>query len=509
MPMVSPKAPDPGSIDWFDDSTLREGLGVRSARGFSLTFGAQVLKLVVNTGATAVLARLLAPGDFGLVAMLVSVTGVAHIFRDLGLPLATVQRTRITDAECNSIFWLTLLIGVAVTALVALSGPVLASFFGDPRVALIAPAISLTFLFASLGSQHQALLRRRMRFGALASIELGSTGGSYLLAILLAWRGAGFWALALQQVAFFCFSSVCLWIACSWRPGRPTWVRSVYDMIGFGRNVTLSNLMNYAGRNVDNVLIGKVSGAAALGYYSKAYQLLLLPIWQINTPIGAVVMPALSRLQNEAAEFRRFYLKAVLGMVALGMPVVAFMFSCADEFILLFLGPGWEQAAHLFRLLAPAAFMDTFNLAGGLVLHALGHTGRQLRLTVVSTLLILAAFGIGVRWGAEGVAIAFSAVIVLLRFPAIAYSYIDSPVRLRDLLECIWRPAAISVCAGAALYFFPHRVNGSLLELTMWLAVEGAVFATLYLIGWIVIPGGRASIQDAIATWRRVIGSRG
>src|SRR5436305_1916432 len=99
--MVWPKARDSSSIDWFDDSSLREGLGVKSARGFSLTFTAQAAKLVVNTGATAVLARLLTPGDFGLVAMLVSVTGVAHIFRDLGLPLATVQRPRITNAECN------------------------------------------------------------------------------------------------------------------------------------------------------------------------------------------------------------------------------------------------------------------------------------------------------------------------------------------------------------------------------------------------------------------------
>lgn len=195
-------------VDWFDDSTLREGLGSRSVHGFSLTFGAQILKLVVNTGATAVLARLLLPHDFGLVAMLVSVTGVAHIFRDLGLPLATVQRSRITAAESNCVFWLTLLVGLVVTALVGLSGPVLASFFGDRRIALMAPVVSLTFLFASLGSQHQALLRRHMRFGALASIELGSTTASYLLAILLAWRGASYWALALQQVALFGFSSI-------------------------------------------------------------------------------------------------------------------------------------------------------------------------------------------------------------------------------------------------------------------------------------------------------------
>ncbi len=492
------------NIDWFAESTLRENLGEKSLRGLSVTVGSQILKLVVNTVATAVLARILIPADFGLVAMLVSITGVAHIFRDLGLPLATVQRLRITHRESSAIFWLTLLIGAVITVLVALSGPVLALFFGDKRITLIAPVVALTFFAASFGSQHQALLRRHMRFGALAVIEIGSTLASYVLAIILAEKGASYWALTFQQVTLFFFASIASWFACSWRPNWPAWESSVKDMVSFGRNVTLSNLMNYAGRNVDNILIGKFSGANALGCYSKAYQLLLLPIWQIGTPMMAVAMPVLSRLQKEPTEFRRFYLRTVFAMVALGMPIVTFMFVRADEIILLFLGPGWKEAALLFRLLAPAAFMDTFNIAGGLVLQALGHTRRQLQLTIVSTAVILLAFVIGIAWGAKGVAIAFSVVIVALRLPATAYSYVGSPLRLHDLLNVIWRPAVISLLAGALLWFLPAKGQTNVFALGSWLLLEGLIFALIYLAGFLITPGGRASIQDAITAWKRL-----
>jgi O-antigen/teichoic acid export membrane protein len=494
-------------VDWFDADTIRKDLGRKSVRGFSFTFGVQVLKFVINIGATAVLARLLIPDDFGLVAMIVSLTGIARVFNDLGLSLAVVQRPHITHRESNCVFWIVVGAGLVIALVVALGGRLFAVLLNDPRLTMVSPVIALTFVFSALGSQHQALLKRHMRFGTVSSIELFSGLGSYLVAIGLASAGIGYWALVLQQVLVFAFIAGASWVVCSWRPGLPAWEPSVKNMIGFGGNVTGSNLLNYLCRNLDNILIGRFVGAAALGLYSKAYQLLLLPIWQINIPMQSAMLPALSRVQFEPQRFKQIYLKSIMAIVTVGMPLVVFMFVRADSLIRVALGREWLGAVPLFRLLAPAAFMDTFNIAGGLILTTLGQTSRQLRLSAVSAFLIILGFCIGIQWGAPGVAFAFSLVVFVTRIPALMYCFARSPIRITEFLAALWRPAACSLTSGALLFFLVgHSTAGAASYVFLLLARDFLLFGSLFALIWVMIPKGWEILRENIILLVKLIG---
>jgi len=498
--------PEPRDIDWFDSDVIRKDLGRRSFQGFSLTVAGQALKFIITIGATAVLARLLTPDDFGLVAMIVSLTGVAHIFKDLGLSLAVVQRPHLTHRETSCLFWITVAMGVVTALAVASAGPLFALILKDSRLTIISPAIALSFLFASIGSQHQALLRRHMRIGTISAIESLSGLASYLVAIALALIGVGYWALVSQQVLLFAFIAALSWVVCSWRPGRIAWDPAVKAMIGFGGNITGSNLLNYLCRNLDNVLIGRFCGAVALGLYSKAYQLLLLPIWQINTPMLAAITPALSRLQSEPRRFNQLYLKSIMAIVTVGMPLVVFMFVRAENIILVALGRDWMGAVLLFRLLGPAAFMDTFNIAAGLILITLGQTDRQLRLSVVSALATVLAFCIGVRWGAEGVAIAFSVVVCTTRIPILMYCFAKSPVRMTEFLYVLWRPAVCALAAGVFLFFaLGGSTEGGTLNLILLMARDFLLFGLFFMVVWVLIPKGWTILRETTVLMGKLI----
>ena len=485
-------------MNWFDDSDLHKEIGRKSFRGLSFTLSAQFLKFFVNLGGTAVLARVLTPGDFGLVAMLISVTGVAFVINDLGLSTAIVQRPKLTHSEVNCLFWITVAAGLVTALTVAWTGPLFAIFLKDTRLKAISPLLALTFLFSSLGSPHRALLRRHMCFGVLGAIELISGLGSYLIAIWLAFVGAGYWALVLQQVIMALFIALASWVFCSWRPGRPAWEPTAITLIGFGGNLTGSNLLNYACRNIDNILIGRFCGSVPLGLYSKAYQLLLLPIWQINTPMMAAITPALSRLQFDLPRFKQLFLKSVTGIALVGMPVVVFMFVRAEGLIRVALGPGWTEAVPIFRLLAPAAFIDTFNIAGGLLLTPLGRSGRQFRLSAISAVVIILAFSIGIYWGVAGVAISFSLVTCAMRAPALMYCCATTPIRFADLLEVLWRPAFCSIAAGSLLCLcFGEPKLDRALYITLFLGRDFLIFLGFFSLAWIVVPGGWSSIRAA------------
>jgi PST family polysaccharide transporter len=268
-------------------------------------------------------------------------------------------------------------------------------------------------------------------------------------------------------------------------------------MVRYGGNLTGFNALNYLCRNADNVLIGRFIGAAALGIYAKAYQLLVLPINQIGAPIAGVALPALSRLQNDTARWRQYYLNSILFLTAFTMPVVVFTFVCADAVVGTLLGPGWGNAVLIYRLLAGAAFVDTFNVASGWAFMTLGQTGRQFRWQFIESAVTLAGFVIGLHWGAAGVAAGFSIARVTMRFPQLAYCYRTAPVSVGDLLRVLRRPATYALLAGAAVAVaqFTGVLAG---PAVIRLVLGGALFGGLYAGLWLASADGR---RLALAGW--------
>jgi O-antigen/teichoic acid export membrane protein len=353
-------------------------------------------------------------------------------------------------------------------------------------------------VLAGLSVQHGALLRRQMRFSVQSAIDLVSLVLGIAAAVTSAWLGAGYWALVYQQLVQQAVAAAGAWLACGWRPGPPAGFAGVRPLILFGSGLTRFNVLNYLSRNLDNVIIGRVAGATALGLYVKAYALLMLPVDRIRGPVSSVVVPALSRLQHDDIRFERYFLKAMTSVVALGMPVVAFSFVFAEDAILVVLGPQWRDSITLFRVLAPAAFLETFNTVGSWACLPLGKSRRLIRWQMFATLVMVTSFLIGVRWGALGVAGAFTASTIVLRLPGVAYLLRGSPVSTLKLLRALARPAAASI--GAAVVLLPFRAALSVRLGRLELLLSAVpVFCGLYAALWLVMPGGREALGDLAA----------
>ncbi len=427
----------------FATDHLLGDLKGRSVRGGAVTLTSQGIKFFLQLGSTMVLARLLTPGDFGLIAMVTAVTGFVAMFKDAGLSMATVQRKDITHEQVSTLFWINMGLSALVMLVIAALAPAIAYFYSEPRLVWITLALAGTMLFGGLTVQHQALLRRQMRFKALAIIEVVTMAFGIAAAISMALLDFGYWSLVGMAAGSSLANSVLVWALCDWRPGLARRNCGAGSMLRFGGGLTGFNFLNYFTRNADNLIIGFAMGSGPLGIYSKAYNLLMLPIRQINAPVGSVMLPALSRLQDNPTRYRRAYLQAISAIAMVGMPVVVVAFVLADEAVAILLGPGWEQASSVFRWLAPAAFFGTLNVAPGWLCVSLGRADIQLKWAVISAPITVLAFIIGVQFGIEGVAAAFSASWCLAHYVFVAMSCKDSPVRQRDIALAI-RPQVLS-----------------------------------------------------------------
>jgi PST family polysaccharide transporter len=481
----------------------------RSARGVLYTVGGQAVRFALQMLSTVVLARLLAPGDFGLVAMVTAITGFLGLFKDLGLGTATVQRDELTAVQVTAMFWLSLLASAAVGLVTVAAGPLIAWFYGDERLVPIAAAVAVAFVLTGLGIQHLALIRRQMRFAALAVIEIVSTASGVAAGISLALLGAGYWALVAVILMTQLVTSAGAWTACAWVPGRPRLHAGVRRMVTFGANLTGFTAVNYVTRNLDNVLIGWYWGASALGLYSRAYQLMVLPLQQVNAPLAAVAVPALSRLQGDGPRYRRAYLRVLEPLNLLIMPAVAYAAVTSDWLIRILLGPGWDGAARIFLWLSLGALLQPAANTTGWLFISQGRTGDMFRWGIIGGALAVASFAAGLPFGPAAVAATYTISGGIIGLPILLWMVgRKGPVSARDVAATLVVPAGVAaVVAGLTLLLrlaLPDlsAVTGVLLSAPL------AALAGLGLL--LALPTGRRRLAELTALVRSAIsGERG
>ena len=267
---------------YFRTDHLNTDLKGRSVRGGAVTIGSQIAKFILQLGSTSILARILTPADYGLMGMVFVFINFISLFKDLGLSTATIQKAEITHNQVSNLFWVN--VGLSSLIMVINWGlaPVIAWFYGEPRLTLITVVLSSAFIFGGLTVQHQALLRRQMRFSTLAKIDIFAMVVGVTVAIVWGLYRKDYWALVLMQLAMPFTTMVGVWVACTWRPGLPKRFSGTGSLLKFGGHLTGFSLLNYFSRNLDNILIGWKVGVQELGVYAKAYQLLLMPFEQIN-----------------------------------------------------------------------------------------------------------------------------------------------------------------------------------------------------------------------------------
>jgi len=424
----------------------------RVIRGGLAKAGAQGVSLVLRMGSLMVLARLLAPKDFGLVGMVTAFTGVLNLFRDFGLSSASVQRGHVTDDEISTLFWINILVGGILGALLMGIAPFVAAFYHEPRLLWVSIILATSFLFNGAGVQHTALLERQMRFTALATIDIISLVFSTAIGISMAAMGFGYWALVAAAVSLPLATTICLWLTTGWMPGRPRSQAGVHSMLRFGGAFTVINLIVYVAYNLEKVLLGRFWGADALGLYGRAYQLVNLPTDNLNSAFWGVAFSGLSRVRNEPQRFKSYFLKGYSLVLALTIPITIAAALFANDLIYVVLGPKWREVAEIFRLLAPTILIFALINPLAWLTFSLGMIGRNLKVVSVLAPLVIGGYVLGLPYGPKGVAIGYSAIMTLWVIPHIAWCVHGTVVSLRDILLVASRPM-VSGIAAAALAF--------------------------------------------------------
>lgn len=482
---------------------IRNDLRSRSVRAAGLTWAAGIADFVLRIGSTAILARLIMPQQFGVVMMVTAVTAVADQFRDLGLSTVTVQRKHITHQEVTNLFWINVSAGVGIALIIAAASPLVSVYYKEPRVTLITCILATNFIWGGLVVQHEALLARTLRLGNIAAVRVLSSVVSVVVAVLLAWKGFGYWALVWKEVVRWGLLTVGMWICLPWIPGLPCRNTNVWGMVRFGAHLSGANILVSITAGADRFLLGKFWGATAVALYRQAYQLLVLPMDQVLGPVFQVTQPGLSMLQTEDSKYRHFY-KKVLTLVCIAtMPVSLFVAATAAEITRVLLGPQWVECTGVLMILSLGTFIKEPVRWSAHILITRGKSKRYLKLTMLQNVILVVFMLIGVRWGITGVAVADVMATYFLAVPTLYFSLKGSPVTIRMFIATVARPAAASIGMAAGVILL-HPLVLSIGVPAFFLLASGAGVASFIAI-WVLLPGGKAELAELVADVRAAV----
>lgn len=405
----------------FSTDHLHHDLKGRSIRGAALMLTAQSAKLFIGLGSTVVLARLLSPADYGVVAMVAAVTGFVAVLKDGGLATATIQRSEINSAQISTLFWINTALGVAVALVVGALSPLVAWFYRDPRLLWVAMVLAIPFVFGGLSVQHQALLQRQMRFKTLATVDIVSLLISVSAGVIMAARGDRYWALVGMSVTGAIVNCILIWATCQWRPARPARGAGVRSMLAFGGGVTLYGVLGTLAGSADKLFLGKFFGAEAVGFYSRAQALFFQPLQQVIPTLQTVGFPMLSRLSGDVNRFRSTFLRLV-SLAAIGSSLVsAFLLSASDAIVSLALGDKWLASSTIFQMFAVTIFTMPVSVVITWLFLANARSREMAVWGALNSGVLLIAVTCGLPWGGVGVAAAYSISGAFIRVPLLCY----------------------------------------------------------------------------------------
>jgi O-antigen/teichoic acid export membrane protein len=437
----------------FRTDHLLPNLKRRTISSGAVTVSAQGVKFLLTLISTAVLARILSPQDFGLVAMVTTVTGLLRVFKDAGLSIATVQRETITHAQVSNLFWVNLMVSGLCSLVVAASAPLLAWVFKEPRLVGITLLLSATYLMSGSAMQHLALLRRQMRFKALAVIEIGALGSGILVGISMAWFGFGYWSLVGSALTMEGVNFLLTWSISRWRPQLPVRGSGTRPMLAFGAHRVAGDFLTALARGTDNLLIGRVYGAEAVGLYSRASHLLINPLQQFLRPISSVFLPALSRLQSQPERYRATFL-SLYETIALGAFFLSgLLLAVSGPLTLVLLGPKWEAAIPIFEGFTIAALCVPLAHSSMWAMTSQGRGRDTLIAQSINSASTVLAVIIGLPFGPVGVALSYSLSNLVVRLPLYYYCVgRKGPITTSDLWVRFARHLPVWICIVASTW---------------------------------------------------------
>jgi O-antigen/teichoic acid export membrane protein len=474
---------DPNEHHFRTDHLLGNLRSHAISSGF-VTMSAQAARFLLNLAYTMIMARLLAPPEFGVVAMVTTVTVLIGMVADGGLFTATLQRQHITHAQVSNLFWVNVATSGLLALILAALAPALAAFYHEPRVEGIALVLSLSFPLTGCAAQHFALLSRQMRFKAKAGIEVISLGVGCCAGLGMALLQFRYWSLVGATLATAAVGCLLAWLASGWRPQPPRKRSGTASLIGFGANLSVGQLIYSIARCSDILLIGRFFGSGATGLYSRASILLMRPLEQFLRPIDAVFEPTLSRLQSEPERYRRTFLQVYCAIALISFLFTGIFLALPHPLILVTLGPKWEKADAIFAGFTLVALFFPLAKPSEWLFTSQGRGRDSLAACVAQAVVSVLSFLVGLPFGPAGIAISFSVACLVIQLPILNYiAGRRGPVSTLDL----WT------------VFFSH--------LPLWIIVFTVTRLTYWLIphvapiGQVMIPGFAGAVVGIGFIW--------
>ncbi|VEP18394.1 Flippase [Hyella patelloides LEGE 07179] len=431
--------------------------------GFKWSSISQIVRQGMQFLTLIILARLLSPSDFGVLGIALIITNFIAIFKDLGTSAVIIHKKDISNSLKNTIFYFNCSFGLLATLVLFLIAPVISQIYTEQKLLLILRVLSCNFTISSFSTIHKALLEKELKFNQLAKVEIIATVISSTVSVVLALLGYGVWSLVYQILIITTITTVLLWCNTQWKPNFSFNLGELREVREYSLSLTGYTIFNFFIRNADDFLIGKVLGTQALGYYTLAYRLMLHPLVSISTVIARVMFPVLSKIQEDNARFRFAYLR-VVGIIALiTFPIIMTISIIAEPLILTFFGEEWKPVISLLLIFTPTAMIQSITTTVGIIYQAKGRTDLMLQWGIFAGILIIFSFVFGLRWGINGVAVAYSFTsFFILFYPSIAIPFKLIDLSIFRLIEILWRSFISSIFMSAIIskieFFLSHNL---------------------------------------------------
>ena len=475
-------------------SQQSDQLANTAVRGGGAIAASRILGQITQVATTMVLARLLLPDDFGVVAMVVAVVSILHIFNDLGFVDATIQTEKLSDEQSSNLFWLNVIVNVSFFAILSLISVPIARFYNDKRVVLLMIVISTELIFLAFGNQHFALLKREMVFGKVALIILIAMVLSNILAIISAILGAGYWALVVRQLSMPAIRAVCAWIVFRWRPKKIFKLKNTLNLVWFGLKTSASLVISHLSMSLPRIMLGRTVGTRGLAFYDRSYSLMMLPVSQMSVSFHHVAISTLRRSRDNPTEFQKFYLRAISTLSFVAMPLGAILSVLSEDVINIFLGPGWEQAVPLLSIFSLTIGLRVVYMTNSWLHVSLGKAKRRIIWEVATFSVIIIGVIIALPFGLNKVAWVIAIAPAVLVFPGIAYAGKPIGLSFFQVFKELWRCIISAGGSGFILYTIMNiipewtaiirLISGSLIGLILYLTII------------IILHGGFQPIHD-------------
>ncbi len=453
------------------------------------------------------LARLLTPDTFGLIALAGVFLAFIGIFIDQGFSTAIVQRQELEPEHLDTAFWINIGIGLLMTIFGILSASFVASLFSQPQLTPIIRWLSLTFVFSSFSRIQQAILERQLNFKSLAIRSLIAVIAGGLVGVTMAFIGFGVWSLVGQQLVNAIVQVLVLWWVSDWRPGFNFSKKHFQELFSFGINIMGGSLVSFFSRRSDDFLIGYFLGPVALGYYSVAYRLLLIATELLSGIISQVATPTFSRLQQEPEKARRAFYQATQLTSFIAFPAFLSMAVLTPELVEVLFGKQWLPSIPVMQILALIGILHAvFTFKVGII-TAMGKPSWNLRIGLINTIIQVISFFVVVRWGIVAVAAAYVISSYLLSFLRLWAVYklikIDLSVYFRQYIAPLAGSLAIIIVISGVKYFLTNLISVYVLLAICILFAVVIYLAVIFLIEPVLLKKVNGLVRLALPTASR------